>query len=49
MENGLDRELVPHLQHFVAHLRARMAAEVPHGLVIWWVRAHTHKRGVTGV
>ena len=36
VENGLGRELVPHLTHFVAHLRARMAAEVgPHALVIW--------------
>ncbi|GLC35518.1 hypothetical protein PLESTB_000198900 [Pleodorina starrii] len=37
IENGLRRELVPHLATFLGHLRARMAAVVgPQAMVVWY-------------
>ncbi|KAG2497145.1 hypothetical protein HYH03_004736 [Edaphochlamys debaryana] len=45
IENGLDPALVPNVTHFVAHLRARMAAAVgPQALVIWYDAMTTEGR-----
>lgn len=36
VENGLGRDLVPHLITFVSHLRSRLSAVVgPHAMVVW--------------
>jgi mannosyl-glycoprotein endo-beta-N-acetylglucosaminidase len=35
IENGLSRQQVAAMLHFVGYLRARMKAMCPHGMVVW--------------
>lgn len=35
IENSLSKEQVEVMKHFVGYLRARMAAVVQHGMVVW--------------